>query len=75
MRYVDLRLLKSDNSDTVILQRKARLKILIVIAEMEDGILSKQPFLQNKDSWKKTKNCKYTVTVKMYTLHDEEVCL
>lgn len=44
MRYVDLRLLRSDNSDTVILQRKARLKILIVIAE------SKQPFLQNKDS-------------------------
>lgn len=53
MRYVDPRLLRSDNSDTAVLQRTARLKILIVATELEDGILSKQPFIQNKDSCKK----------------------
>lgn len=53
MRFVDPRLLRSDNSEAVILQRKARLKILIVTAELEDVILPEWPFIQNKDSCKK----------------------
>lgn len=48
--------MRSDNSKTLILQCKAQLKILVVTAEVDDVILPKWPFVQNKDLCKKTAN-------------------